>query len=108
MKEYLLDQPVSRNFLMFLENFGMVEMLPNLGEGFYKFEKPDCFSIKGFLNDTSFEVRFRKEVMDFTVDFLYSLLHSYRDGDPDLAMLKKRDAAVSERISKHLYGEKGS
>ncbi|HNB03961.1 MAG TPA: hypothetical protein PLV88_06685, partial [Methanoregulaceae archaeon] len=70
MKEFLLDSPISPGFFRYLGTFGQVESLPSVGEGFYKFEKPDWFSIKGFAGDTTVEVRFKKEVMDLTVDFV--------------------------------------
>ncbi|MCE5338592.1 MAG: hypothetical protein LLF90_07910 [Methanomicrobiaceae archaeon] len=104
MKEYLLDAPVPAGFFSYLGNFGEVEALPNIGEGFYKFEKPDWFSIKGFIDDTTVEVRFRKEVIDLTVDFLYLLFSSYREGAMDLPMLRQREQAVGKRVREHLYG----
>lgn len=104
MKEFLLDAPLTRDFFTYLGNFGQVETLPNVGDGFYKFEKQDWFSIKGFLGDTTIEVRFRKEVMDFTTDFLYFLLASYREGTMDLSVLKQRERSVGERVRKHLHG----
>jgi hypothetical protein len=104
MKEFLLDVPVTKEFFSYLGNFGSVESLPNVGEGFYKFEKPDWFSIKGFAGDTTVEVRFRKEVMDLTSDFLYFLFASYREGTMDLSALKQREQAISGRVRKHLYG----
>lgn len=106
MKEFLLDIPLPAQFLEFLAGFGTVKMLQALGEGFYTFEKPDCFSIKGFVNNTSMEVRFRKEVMDLSNDFLYALLFYYRDGNPDLAMLNRLDIALTERVAKRLHGGK--
>jgi hypothetical protein len=104
MKEFLLDAPLTEEFFTYLMDFGSVESLPNVGEGFYKFEKPDWFSIKGFAGDTTVEVRFRKEVMDLTSDFLYSLFTSYREGKVDLSVLKQREQAVGKRVRKHLYG----
>ena len=104
MKEFLLDVPVTREFFSYLGNFGQVEALPNVGEGFYKFEKTDWFSIKGFIGDTTVEVRFKKEVMDLTVDFLYFLFSSYREGTMDLSLLKRREQAIGERVSKNLHG----
>ena len=104
MKEFLLDVPVTREFFTYLGNFGQVEALPNVGKGFYKFEKPDWFSIKGFAGDTSVEVRFKKEVMDLTVDFVYSLFSSFREGNVDLSSLKQREQAIGERVRKRLYG----
>jgi hypothetical protein len=104
MKEFLLDAPVTKEFFSCLGNFGQVESLPNVGKGFYKFEKPDWFSIKGFAGDTTIEVRFKKEVMDLTVDFVYLLFASYQQGTTDLSVLKQREKAIGERVRKHLYG----
>jgi len=105
MKEFLLSAPVTEGFFSYLENFGEVEALPNLGEGFYKFEKPDWFSIRGLAGDTTVEVRFKKEVMHLTVDFLYLLFTSYReDGPVDVALLKQREQGVSKRVKEDLYG----
>jgi hypothetical protein len=104
MKEFLLDTPVTKEFFTYLGNFGQVEALSKVGEGFYRFEKSDWFSIKGFDGDTTVEVRFRKEVMDLTSDFLYLLFAAYREGTIDLSVLKQREQAISDRVRKHLYG----
>lgn len=104
MKEFLLDAPVTTEFFSYLGNFGQVEALPNVGDGFYKFEKIDWFSIKGFAGDTTVEVRFKKEVMDLTVDFVYLLFSSYREGTMDLSLLKQREHAIGERVCKFLQG----
>ena len=104
MKEFLLDAPVTKEFFSYLGNFGQVESLPNVGKGFYKLEKPDWFSIKGFAGDTTIEVRFKKEVMDLTVDFVYLLFASYQQGTIDLSVLKQREQPIGEWVRKHLYG----
>ncbi|MCM2466889.1 hypothetical protein [Methanoculleus oceani] len=104
MKEFLLSDPVPAGFFAYLENFGGVEALPNLGKGFYRFEKPDWFSIKGLAGDTTVEVRFKKEVMHLTVDFLYLLFSSYREESVNLSVLKQREQAVGKRVREHLYG----
>jgi hypothetical protein len=106
MKEFLLDQPVSNGFLRFLEQFATVELLPGIGEGFYRVEKAGCFSVKGLVGDTAMEVRFRPEAMDLTVDFLYSLLYWYRDGNPDLLKLHQLDAALADRLAKRFSPER--
>ena len=104
MKEFLLDAPVTEDFFSYLKNFGTVESLPNVGEGFYKFEKTDWFSIKGLAGDTTVEVRFKKEAMDLTVDFVYLLFSSYREGAADLSLLKQREQAIERRVKERLYG----
>jgi len=104
MKEFLLDAPVSAEFFAYLQDFGEIESLPDVGDGFYKFKKPDWFSIKGFAGDSTVEVRFKKEVMHLTVDFVYVLFASYGKGPRDLVVLKRREQAIGERVRKHLYG----
>ncbi len=104
MKEFLLDTPMNREFFQYLGNFGQIVTLPDVGDGFYKFDRPDWFSIKGFVGDTTVEVRFRKEVMDLTIDFVYFLFASYREKTVDLATLRQRERAIDERVKRHLYG----
>lgn len=104
MKEFLLDGPVPAAFFAYLRDFGEVEALPDLGEGFYRFERAEWFSIRGFAGDTTVEVRFNKPAMDLTMDFVYSLFSLYRDGDPDLPVLKRRERALAERVRKRLHG----
>ncbi|MDO8842626.1 hypothetical protein [Methanocalculus sp.] len=108
MKEFLISEPVPEGFFLFLSHFGTVESLPALGEGFYKFEKTDWFSIKGFTGDTMLEVRFKKEVMNLTVDFLFFLFTSYKDGDYDLVKLKMREENLGRKICEFLYGPSGT
>jgi hypothetical protein len=104
MKEFLLDTPLTEGFFVYLGNFGQVESLPAVREGFYRFEKQGWFSIKGFSGDSTIEVRFRREVMDLTADFLYFLFVSYHDGTVDLSELKRREELVRIRVQKRLYG----
>lgn len=105
MKEFLLSDPVTEDFFLFLKIFGSVKCIATVGDGFYTFEKQDCFSIKGLVGDTTVEVRFKPEVADITVDFLYALVHFYRDGKPDVETLKRREAGVERRVRERLYGE---
>ncbi|HII76728.1 MAG TPA: hypothetical protein HA264_06800, partial [Methanolinea sp.] len=63
------------------------------------------FSIKGFAGDTTVEVRFKKEVMDLTVDFAYSLFSSFKDEKTDLSGLKQREEAVAGRVRRRRHGE---
>ena len=105
MKEYLLDAPVTAEFFRYLANFGKVEQLPGLGEGFFTFTRPDWFSIKGFGGDTTVEVRFKTASMDMTSEFLYFLFSAYRGEGTDLTVLKRREASLAERVRVHLYGK---
>lgn len=105
MKEYQLSESVTAGFFRYLGNFGKVESMPNLGGGFYSFEKPDWFSIKGFVGDTTVEVRFKPQSMDLTGDFLFFLFSSYHEDGVDLTVLKRREQSLAERVRIHLYGK---
>lgn len=105
MKEFLLDAPLTAEFFRYLGNFGKVEQLPNLGEGFFTVTRPDWFSIKGFVGDTTVEVRFNPAAMEMTGEFLYFLFSSYRGEGTDLTVLKRREASLAERVRIHLYGK---
>jgi hypothetical protein len=48
MKEFILDTEVTPVFLDFLKNYGSLEMLPGLGEGFYKLKRPIVFQSRVF------------------------------------------------------------
>lgn len=62
------------------------------------------YSIRGFAGNTMGEVRFRREVMDITVYFLYALFPLSRDGIPDIETLKRREAGVELWVKECLYG----
>ena len=104
MKEFLLDVPVTKEFFYYLGHFGNLGTLPGVGEGYFKFEKPDWFSVRGFVGDTTVEVRFKKEVMELTMDFVYLLFSSYNPEKTDLAALKERESGIDARVRKYLYG----
>ena len=105
MREYQLSEQVIAVFFGYLGNFGKVESMPNLGGGFYSFEKPDWFSIKGFVGDTTVEVRFKPQSMDMTGDFLFFLFLSYHEDRVDLTVLKRREQSLTEQVRIHLYGK---
>jgi len=101
MKEYQLDSPLTDEFFQYLKNFGRVESLAQLGGGYYNFEKIHFFSIKGFVGDTTVEVRFTREVMDITVGFLRLLFTSFHP-DVNVASLKTREASYEAQVKKML------
>lgn len=105
MKEYVLDEPMTKEFFEYLKYFGRVEQMENLGSGFYKFDKPDFFSIKGFAGDDSVEVRFKAEVMDMTSSFLIMLFSQFKGESSDIAALKKRETPLVLRVKEQLYGK---
>ncbi|MDO5846537.1 MAG: hypothetical protein Q4Q04_06410 [Methanocorpusculum sp.] len=103
MKEYVIDEPLTAEFFQYLKNFGRVEEMAGLGDGFFKFDKPDFFSIKGLAGDDTVEVRFKRETMDITVDFLLMLFSMYKRGDTDIAYLKTKEAFREKRVQEHLF-----
>ncbi|HJJ38849.1 MAG TPA: hypothetical protein O0X42_01815 [Methanocorpusculum sp.] len=102
MKEYVTDEPVPAGFFEYLKHFGRVELLAALGEGYYSFSKPGWFSIKAFAGDTSVEVRFTRETMDITTDFLRMLFLAYHDDMeiPEIDALKAKEKVRDEQIRK--------
>ena len=102
MKEYTLDEPLTAGFFAYLKYFGRVEMLAALGDGYYSFSKPGWFSIKGFAGDTSVEVRFCRETMDITTDFLRMLFLTYHEGveKAEIDALKAKEKIRDEQIRK--------
>ena len=101
MKEHQIDEPLSKEFFEYLKYFGRVTALEEMGDGYYNFEKPNWFSIKGFAGDTTVEVRFKRETMEITTDFLYLLFSFFKDG-ADLAPLKEKEKFRQKRIDELL------
>lgn len=101
MKEYQIDEPLSKEFFDYLKHFGRVTSLEEMGDGYYSFEKPNWFSIKGFAGDQTVEVRFKRETMEITTDFLYLLFSFFKDG-ADIAYLKEKEMFREKRIAELL------
>ena len=77
-------------------------MLASLIDGFFAFEKTHFFSIKGFVGDRQVEVRYRKEFMDLTDDFLYLLFSRYPTKQPDQEFLHRIEGNIQEKINVRL------
>ncbi|HJJ36041.1 MAG TPA: hypothetical protein O0X27_02565 [Methanocorpusculum sp.] len=103
MKEYQISEPLTEEFFRYLQQFGTVEQVSKLDDGYYTFSRKNWFSIKGLVGDNRVEVRFNPATMDVTTDFLRMLFAKFGP-DPDIAYLRKcmaiRDAEI-ERILKH-------
>jgi hypothetical protein len=98
LKEYVLDEPLTGGFLEFLQNFGMVRYLDQLKNPYFSFEKEHFISIKGFIGDSSVEVRYKKEFQDLVADYFHLLLHYYGQGDRGIATLKQYGNALREKM----------
>ena len=101
MKEYRLDTPLTKEFFDYLKNFGRVEVLAVLDDEYYNFEKLNCFSIKGFVGESTVEVRFKREAMDVTTGFLRLLFSSFKPG-VSLPLLKEREKSCDAQVKKLL------
>ena len=103
MKEYELSKPLTKGFFEYLKFFGQVSGVVGLGDGYYNFEKKDWFSIKGFVGDTTVEVRFKRETMDVTAGFLRMLFSGYKEnGSSDIAGLRESERAKEAQIRRIL------
>jgi hypothetical protein len=102
MKEFVLDEPLSEEFLEFLSSFGTVKRLPHLKRPYFSFEQKHFLSIKGFLGDENVEVRYRKEFHDLTSDYFHLLLYYFREGEPGTRKMKEIETSIRERMKTRL------
>jgi len=98
MKEFVLDEPLSPEFLRFLESFGTVKNYPHLRRPYFSFEQEQFISVKGFLGDASVEVRYHKENADLLADYFHLLLFYFREGDPGVSKIQGICTAIRERM----------
>jgi len=98
MKEYVLDPPLTEDFLKFLENFGTVRFLEQLKKPYFSFEKELFISIKGFVSDRNVEVRYKKEFQDLVGDYFHLLLYYYDQGDRGISTLKGQEESIRDRM----------
>ena len=107
MKEYVLDEPLTNNFLKFLEQFGTVRHLVQLKKPYFSFEKEHFISIKGFIGDCNVEVRYKKEFQDLVTDYFHLLLFYEREGQTGISRLKGIEEALRIKMKIRLGPEKG-
>ena len=100
MKEYMLDEPLTPAFLLFLRLFGTVREYPHMKRPYFSFEQEYFISIKGFSGDTSVEVRYKKEFADLTADYFYLLLYYYREGGT--AKMQEIVSSIREKMKTRL------
>jgi hypothetical protein len=99
MKEYVLDEPLTQEFLKFLEQFGTVRTLEQLKKPYFSFEKELFISIKGFVGDSNVEVRYKKDFQDLVMDYFHLLLFYYREGEPGVVKLKGIEETIREKMA---------
>ena len=108
MKEYVLDKPLTEDFLKFLEQFGTVRFLDQLKKPYFSYEKEHFISIKGFVGDSNVEVRYKKEFRDLVGDYFYLLLYYYDQGTNGISSLRGHEESIRERMNTRLGRPPGS
>lgn len=102
MKEYVLDKPLTEDFLKFLEQFGKVRFLDQLKKPYFSFEKEHFISIKGFVGDSNIEVRYKKEFHDLVGDYVHLLLYYYDQGERGIVALKGQEDSIRKKMKLRL------
>ena len=102
MKEYVLDKPLTAKFLEFLGHFGTVKQYPHLKRPYFSFEQEHFITLKGFVGDTSIEVRYRKEFHDLTADYFHLLLFYSGEGDAGLRKIQGIGESIRGKITLRL------
>jgi hypothetical protein len=102
MKEFVLDEPLSPEFLRFLESFGTVKNYPHLRRPYFSFEQEQFISVKGFLGDSSVEVRYPKENADLLADYFHLLLFYFREGPDGIRKMQEIAGSIRTKIKTRL------
>jgi hypothetical protein len=102
MKEFVLDEPLTQNFLRFIEYFCTVKQYPHLQRPYFSFEQEHFISIKGFVGDASVEVRYRKENTDLIADYFHLLLFYSGVGETGLRKMQGISDSIRKKIGSRL------
>lgn len=108
MKEYLLEEPLTADFLVFLRSFGEVKEYPHMKRPYFSFEQEHFISVKGFVGDPSVEVRYRKEFADLTSDYFHLLLFYSRQGEPGIRKMQEIRESIREKMRVRLPLREGT
>jgi hypothetical protein len=98
MKEFILDEPLSPEFLLFLKSFGTVKQYPHLRRQYFSFEQEHFISLKGFERDPCVEIRYRKEHADLLADYFHLLLFYYREGEAGAGKMQEIAGSISAKM----------
>jgi hypothetical protein len=105
MKEFILDEPLTPEFLVFLRAYGTVREYPHMKRPYFSFEQEHFISVKGFSGDTVVEVRYRKEFADLTADYFHLLLFYSGEGEAGCRKMKDIVESICDRIKTRLPHE---
>ena len=98
MKEFVLNEPLTEGFLKFLENFGTVKFLEQIRKPYFSFEKEHFISIRGFVGDSTVEVRYKKESHDLVADYFHLMLYYYDQDDCGISALKGQEDSIRKKM----------
>jgi hypothetical protein len=98
MKEYILDEPLTPGFLAFLTSFGTVKEYPHMKRHYFSFEQESFISLKGFVDETSVEVRYKKEFSDLTSDYFHLLLYYYGEGEAGIVKMQRIAGSIRDKM----------
>ena len=102
MREFLLESPLNKEFLTFLKSFGTVKEYPHMKRPYFSFEQEHFISIKGFVGDSSVEVRYRKEYFDLTSDYFHLLLFYAKQEDNGTRKMLEITESIREKMKVRL------
>jgi hypothetical protein len=81
LKEYSVDEEVTRELLTYFGEFGTVKVLENLKQPFFSFSKEEYFSIKGMVGDQTLYVRYYEEHMEESHELFTTMLEQWAPGN---------------------------
>jgi hypothetical protein len=77
MKEYLVDEEVTRELISHFKGFGTVKVTDNLKQPFFSFFKEDYFTVKGMVGDSTLYVRYLEDHMEESHELLSTILEQW-------------------------------
>jgi len=81
LKEYSVDEEVTKELLTYFGEFGAVKILDNLKQPFFTFSKEAYFSIKGMVGDRSLYVRYHEEHIEEAQELFTTMLEQWTPGE---------------------------
>ncbi len=96
IKEYRMDTAVSSDFVEYLKQFGKTQVLKDLSQPFYTFDKKYFFMIKGLYHEKRIKVIFRRNNMTLVEGFLKELVEGF--GVRNLEAIKMRECEIKRKL----------
>lgn len=99
IKEYTLDQKLTKEWIDYLKQFGETTCLSSLDHPFYSFDKKYFFTIKGILDEDKIKVIFRRNNMDKTMEFFKALIENFDDWRVNIEKLKEMENNILKNMN---------